>query len=477
MDLSLIDTLKRNAPLSDSQIVKLEIKEFIESERYKNMLIGARYYAGKHDILDTKRMAIGKDGLLTEVKNVANNKIVHTFATELIDQKIQYLLGREFSVKGLDQTKDDILQSVFDTKARSQITDCATGAIKCGIGWMYIYPEKGQLKFKVIDAKQIIPLWGDDEHTDLQALIRFYTQVEFEAAQKRFVTYAEFWQADGVQLYKYQQTASSVEMIAQNYNSNLIAVGEKVAMLQDADGNLHDWERLPFVPIKYNDSETPLISRIKSLIDAYDKGVSNNGNALEDAGNKIIKVKNYGGSGKDSDQLGRLRQTVNAYRLIMVNDDGDAETIDDSVDVSNSDTYLDRLRRNIYAFGRGVDPEQAMGANASAEARQYMYAPLDLDCNGLEKGVRNCIDGICWFIDKYYSVSGDVEITFNRDILINEQSAIDMCLKAQSIEGISTETILSNMPWVKDVAAEIDKYKSEQGDIYNNLDGDPNAAQ
>ena len=33
------------------------------------------------------------------------------------------------------------------------------------------------------------------------------------------------------------------------------------------------------------------------------------------------------------------------------------------------------------------------------------------------------------------------------------------------------------MPWVKDVAAEIDKYKSEQGDIYNNLDGDPNAAQ
>ena len=42
MDLSLIDTLKRNAPLSDSQIVKLEIKEFIESERYKNMLIGAR---------------------------------------------------------------------------------------------------------------------------------------------------------------------------------------------------------------------------------------------------------------------------------------------------------------------------------------------------------------------------------------------------------------------------------------------------
>ena len=92
MDLSLIDTLKRNAPLSDSQIVKLEIKEFIESERYKNMLAGARYYAGKHDILDTKRMAIGKDGLLTEVKNVANNKIVHTFATELIDQKIQYLL-------------------------------------------------------------------------------------------------------------------------------------------------------------------------------------------------------------------------------------------------------------------------------------------------------------------------------------------------------------------------------------------------
>lgn len=105
MDLSLIDTLKRNAPLSDSQIVKLEIKEFIESERYKNMLAGARYYAGKHDILDTKRMAIGKDGLLTEVKNVANNKIVHTFATELIDQKIQYLLGREFSVKGLDPNK------------------------------------------------------------------------------------------------------------------------------------------------------------------------------------------------------------------------------------------------------------------------------------------------------------------------------------------------------------------------------------
>ena len=54
----------------------------------------------------------------------------------------------------------------------------------------------------------------------------------------------------------------------------------------------------------------------------------------------------------------------------------------------------------------------------------------------------------------------DVNVIFNRDILINESESIDNCLK--SVGVLSDETIVSQHPWTVDAKKELARLKSEK---------------
>ena len=54
----------------------------------------------------------------------------------------------------------------------------------------------------------------------------------------------------------------------------------------------------------------------------------------------------------------------------------------------------------------------------------------------------------------------DLQIVFNRDILVNESEAIENCSKSVGI--LSDETIVEQHPWTSDVEAELARLKKEK---------------
>lgn len=84
--IRIIEKGARSA-MTNEEIIKQEIDDWLSSQERKDMLAGERYYRNKADILDRKRMTIGDGGALVEAKNLANNKIVHGFLRKLVDQK------------------------------------------------------------------------------------------------------------------------------------------------------------------------------------------------------------------------------------------------------------------------------------------------------------------------------------------------------------------------------------------------------
>ncbi len=62
----------------------------------------------------------------------------------------------------------------------------------------------------------------------------------------------------------------------------------------------------------------------------------------------------------------------------------------------------------------------------------------------------------------------DIDIIFNKDILINESQAIEDCQKSVGI--ISTETIVAQHPWVNDSKAELEKIKKEKDNSVEEID-------
>lgn len=87
--MSMMDKIKSiltsgaNSTMTLEEIIQEDIKDWKSSQVRRLMLEGQKYYKGDTDILNRKRMAIGEGGELQEIKNLANNKLVHNFVRKL----------------------------------------------------------------------------------------------------------------------------------------------------------------------------------------------------------------------------------------------------------------------------------------------------------------------------------------------------------------------------------------------------------
>lgn len=461
-----------NTQMTLEEIIQEEIKEWNSSQARQLMLDGQRYYEGDSDILKRKRTAIGEGGELEEVKNLANNKLVHQFVRKLTDQKTGYLLSKPLSVQTENETYKKILDNVFNKSFMKLIKNLGKDAINKGIAWAQIYyNDEGELRFKRFPSEEIIPLWKDSEHTKLDAIIRVYEVEVYEGHTKKTVTKVEYWDTEKVLRYVEYEGRLIPDVEAPEDEGHFSMVDDK--------GNTKSftWSKVPFVYFKYNDEEQPLIKFVKSLVDDYDRNKSDNSNNLEDLPNSIYVLKDYDGT-----NLGEFRRNMSLYRAVKVAGDGGVETRNLEINVEAYKTHIEQTRKDIYEFGRGVDTQSdKFGNSPSGISLKFLYNDLDMDCNIIETEFQASLEYLLWFINQHLINTGqgdytneNVEFIFNRDTLINETDSINNCQNSVGI--ISDETIVANHPWAtKDELEKIKKQKEEHERVYPNfpLEDDP----
>lgn len=195
MALTEMDRIKmilsdpEKVPMSLAQIVGEEIKEFKSSEQYKIMVEAEQYYRNRSDV----------QRKTNDVANRSNCKIEHPILKKLVDQKVNYLLSKPWTVDTSNKAYAEALGEIFDARFRKKIKSLGKNAIKSGIAWIQPYfDEDGKLAFMLIPSTEIIPLWRDSERTKLDAFIRFNDQVVYIGTRKHTITRAEFWYRGGV---------------------------------------------------------------------------------------------------------------------------------------------------------------------------------------------------------------------------------------------------------------------------------------
>ena len=97
---------------------------------------------------------------------------------------------------------------------------------------------------------------------------------------------------------------------------------------------------------------------------------------------------------------------------------------------------------------------------------QSIFSDIDLDANGTETEYQAAFEELLWFVNCHLANSGignfeneDVDIIFNRDMLISESEIIDNINKSQDL---SLESRLAQHPWVDDVNVELKRIEEEQ---------------
>lgn len=461
--------------ITDEQFIINEINRFKVSQRRKEMLDGEKYYAGKHDILSRKRTVIGENGELEEVKNLPNNRIVDNQYKKMVDQKNNYLLGQPISVQCKNEQYAKLLKQVFNKKFQRLMKAVGEDSLNCGIGWLFIcYNEHGEITFKRIKPFEIIPLWKDAEHTILEGAIRIYEVIVYEGQQEKVVQKVEIYDDKGITSFELTDggTLKPVEPFVQNYFT-----------ITDEDGTEtgYNWTKMPLIPWKYNNKEIPLIKMVKNLQDGLNVILSNfQNNMEEDVRNTILILKNY-----DGQNLGEFRKNLAAVGAVKVRTvDGADGGVDKLTIEVNSDNYkaiIEIFKKAIIENAMGYDAkDDRLNGNPNQMNIQSMYSDIDLDANNMETEFQASFEELLWFINCHFANMGmgdfegeEVDIIFNRDILISEAETIK---NVNDSQDLSLETRLAQHPWVDDVQAEMDRIKKEKKENMEEFDPSFNPA-
>lgn len=443
--------------LTDEQFIVKEIKRFKNSQRRKEMLDGERYFDGKHDILTRERTVIGKDGDLEVVKNLPNNRIVDNQYKKMVIQKSNYLLGQPFTVQADNDAYVKILKKFLNKKFMRTLKAVGEDSLNCGIGWLFpMYDEKGQFIFKRFRPWEIIPGWKDAEHTELEYFIRIYEVVAYVGNEEKIIEKVEVYDETGISYFELTD------------DWKLLPDGEQHVPYFSIEDQGFNWTKIPLIAFKYNNKEIPLIKMVKSLQDGLNLIESNFQNQMEeDPRNTILVVVNY-----DGENLGEFRRNLATYGAVKVRTvdgaGGDVRTLQVEVNADNYKAIIELFKKAIIENAMGYDAkDERMTGTPNQMNIQSMYNDIDLDANGMETEYQASFEDLLWFLNMHLFNVGmgdfeqeEVEIIFNRDMMLNEGEVIDNISKSAGI--ISDETLVAQHPWVDDPQAELERLEEQK---------------
>jgi SPP1 family phage portal protein len=473
--MNLIDslTLKVSNLIMQGVHSKMTDREFLEREiiKWKNspqrimQIKGHLYYDNEHDILKRKRTMIGEDGKLQIVENLPNNRIIDNQYAKMVNQKANYLFGQPFAIECKNDQYSELLKGIFNKRFMKTLKNSGKAAYNGGICWLYpYYTESGEFSFRLFPGYEILPFWKDNEHTLLDFAVRLYLVLGYEGTTPVTIEKVEVYDLNGVHKFILDGGVLIPDLVNEEETDSCHVT------VTDAQGKIQgfNWSRVPLIPLKRNELETPLLKNVKSLQDGINIMLSDfENNMQEDARNTILVLKNYDGT-----NLGEFRKNLATYGAVKVRYDesqkGGVETLEITVNAENYKTIVEIFKKALIENAMGYDAkDDRMSGTPNQMNIQSMYSDIDIDANDTETEYQAAFEDILWFINCHLANTRqgnfegeDVTIIFNRDIMMNETEAIQNCQASVGI--LSDETIIGQHPWVDDPKLEMERLKKQK---------------
>jgi SPP1 family phage portal protein len=426
------------------------IKDLILEHDTSSMLDGVRYYLNQNDILDRKMYYI-VDGVKTEDTEKVNNKIPHNWHKLLVDQKVNYLLGKPPVIQADDEKYTQRLNDILDEDFDDILQELGKGASNKGVEYLHPYINtKGDFDYIIVPAEEVIPIYETSKQKKLTAAIRYYLVTVNGTDKIR----AEWWTDKDVTYY-IENDIGEFEL------DSTVEENPQSHFYYNDKG--YGWSKVPFIAFRNNEEMVSDLTFYKELIDIYDKNISDFANNLEELQELIYVLKGYDGS-----DLSEFIQNLRYYKAIKVSEDGGVDTLKLEIPVEAKREMLDRLEENIFLFGQGVNVKtDKFGNSPSGIALKFLYMLLDLKANHMERKFRKALKQFVWFVTEYINIKDrktydyrTVQFTFTKSMLVNDLETAQIAQISKGI--ISDDTIVANHPWVEDAQEELEKVKEQR---------------
>ena len=403
--------------------------------------------------------------------NKPNNKVSNDFFGQIIDNTVGYFLGNPIILNYTEPKKDkamvevdpvDVgvdLGQIEDTAVQDELDkicldnekddlfmEWGKEAMIKGLSHILVYQnEESKTKFMRLSPEDVILVYKNSSTKELQYAIRLY-DVDTEDTDTT-THYAEVYDATGYDIFKCVEGGTGAQ-------------AGKVSGYTFEKRVPHIFGRIPITTMYNNEERMSDLERVESLVNDYDKVLSDVSNEFEAFRNAYLMLKNMV-AGKDS--LSKLKDEG----IIEVMENGDVKFITKQIQTEALENHLNRLEKNIYKFSQVPDlSDENFAGNLSGVAIRFKLFGLETKCiikeRKMEKAIRELFRIIIAPLRVLSSHEPDVlnlKVEFTRNVPNNITELVDTVTK---LDGkVDKETLLALLPFIDNPKEVLEKLKMD----------------
>lgn len=410
-----------NIELLQKMINQFRVSVEPKLQKYKN------YYDGLQKILEKAYTDDSKPC----------NKTVINYCKNIADSYCGYIATPEH----ISYTSNDDIEDVMnilkynDYQAQDNefLLSMLVYAIACEL--MYIDTE-GQVRFRLINPMTCFGVYDDSLTADLMYFVRMYKVSEW----------------DNSDIYNVD--------VYSNYDIKHYTMSGKNGYLKYTGEEKHYFSQCP-ANIAVMPDEKNIFDCVLSLQDAANELLSSE---IDDYSAFCDAYLLLSGVDAEADDIATMKQN----RVIILPDGADARWLTKNASDAQVENILARIHNSIYRIAQCPDfsSESFVGGVSSGIAIQYRLTGMETRAGQIEaimkKALQRRIEIICGIASLKIgeNVFRDVEITFKRNIPVDNSTTINMI---NALKGtVSDATLISQLDFVSDVNAELEAVQEQK---------------
>lgn len=361
------------------------------------------------------------------------NRIVTNYCYTIVGNYQGYLTGQDITY-----TSPNDISAIVDilsyNDVRTEDSEFLKQALIYGRSFEINYvDEDGKQRFKVLDTRQCIPVYGNTLNQNLLCVIRFYPIDQFDVSNGYNV---DIYYTDRIEHYTMNTGFTTLRFIGEEQ---------------------HFYHQVPVTVFSLNPEEKSIFDKIMGLQDAYNTLLSSEVDDFEAFCDAYLVLKNITATADDVAEMKEKRVIVLPYAAQGV--DPDASFLNKNISDTQIENMLTNIDEQIHKISNSPDFTDEAFGTSSGVAMKYKLLGFENTAGAIAanmtKALQKRLELICEILNL---ISGeqmwrDVEITFTRNLPVDLAETANL---VNTLKGtVSDRTLLSLLPFVSDIDKEL----------------------
>ena len=385
------------------------------------------YYNGKHVILNKSYKDTSKEC----------NHIVTNYCKIITDTYSGYICGKPVSYSS-NQDIGDVQDAINYNDSAAEDMNWLTNALIYGVGYeLFWLDNDAQTRYSQVNPLNAFAIYSNTLDQELLYFVRWYKADCFD---ENDLVYLEVYSADSVKTYDIHGINGAPQFISE----------EK-----------HYFNDVPVSVFSLNDDEENIFNCIITLNDAYNELQSSE---IDDFNAWVDAYLVLTGVDADTEDIASMKEN----RALILPDSAQAAWLTKNANDTQIVNMLENIKKNIFKVTACPDMADETFLAQSGTALAYKLVGFENVASSIvsrfTKAIQRRIELICNVLNlkAAEAIWRDVHISFIRNLPVNLAETIQLVNSLQGI--VSNKTLLSQIPFVSDIDAELEAVQKQKED-------------